>query len=286
MTGKKRKKNDTHVSVNNDKRSEGIVVLHKKQKHELNHNPSFIQPPFPKVIQPRTEDTCVQLAFTSVLKYLSTLHVTKETKDMWDASCEECTANFHDVVVNVCHDGKYKPKLGYSHKCVEKMVSHLTNSFFRSRGFYLKCASARRFTHRTFFNMSSGQRKKRCFLILGYYPSTDKYKILLNKINIARSSTRTMQSIYDPQPDSYWLPKSSFSKHAIALYYDEHGNGIIDDPGHQKYHPLTIEHFFRSCACIGSVFEFSIQPFDASKGKKHKKKKGVDLVPNDVANNV
>jgi hypothetical protein len=143
-------------------------------------------------------------------------------------------------------------------KNVLMFVRHVSQVLL-GKGFYaLRLASRRDFTHRTFFTMSRGQRAERLFVVFGYYPSSEKNGILQGWLTDWLRSGRTSSRMYDPLPASFWLPKGEFSLHAIAILYDADGNGTIDDPGHRVYHPVTPSSFFRSCACICSVYELSI----------------------------
>ena len=71
--------------------------------------------------------------------------------------------------------------------------------------------------------------------------------------------------MYDPLPETFWRPESEFTYHAVAVIYDDQGNGTIDDPAHKSYHVLSPEHLFRSCACILSVYELMIVPLNDTK---------------------
>ena len=137
-------------------------------------------------------------------------------------------------------------------------VRHINDAHFKSAGQYLELKSYRKWTHRTFFNMSSGQRKG-CFVLFGWYPSADKNISLQKHLKKLQSCDRTANEIYKPMPEAFWIPMNKFSLHAISLTFDMQGNGSIDDPGHKVYHSLTPQHFFRSCACILSVYELRVK---------------------------
>ena len=236
----------------------------KKVKHKrsgpvvINQNKDNIFPEFDKVTQKHSEGNCIKLSINSILKSLRRKTKNEEWKRALDEAITE-TENFHEIVLPTCEGGVYVHKKGYSETAILHFVRHLSQKVFSKYGLRLKMKSRETFSYKTFFKMSSGQRKGRSFMVIGWYPSTDKNELLQKKIKEYLSDKRTAAKIYKKLPDNFWVPINRFSLHAIALCYDNEGRGYIDDPGHRSYHPVTPAHFFRSCACIGSVYEFRVE---------------------------
>ena len=237
----------------------GRIVCHKKKKWVVDHNKGRAYPEFEKVVEARDGENCVALALWSVLKALHAQNETETLKDVWELVIEDGQPeNFHQIVLPSCENGKYNPEKGYNMTNLLYFVRTMSEKYFIPKGWYLECKSLRHFTPRSFFKMSSGQRCGRTFVLFGHYPSTEKNSILQKRLRKHMSSERTAYRVYDKPADAFWSPEREFSLHAIAIHYDGLGNGTIDDPAHTVYHPMTPVHFFRSCACICSVYEFSI----------------------------
>ena len=252
-----------------DKRTKKVVE-HKKRAHGINHNMERALPGHGKQIQGRLEENCIQMSFQSALKALQTQYEgsLKEedegARGMWE-EVHAAGRNFHEIVLPACPNGVYDPVKGYSRHNIQMFVRFLSQEILQKHGYYFQLVSLKTMTHYMFFNMSSGQRKNRIFVVFGWYPSTMKSEKLQKIIQEYQSSELTVHKMYEPLPSSFWRPKSEFTYHAIAVMYDDEGNGTIDDPAHKCYHPLTPEHFFRSCACISGVYELSIVPLNVAK---------------------
>ena len=240
-------------------RRAGKMVIHKKRKCVKDQNLERVFPEFEKVVEAKDGENCVALALWSALKALRAQNCDKSLDEVWDRVIEAGSPeSFHTLVEPSCPGGKYDPDKGYDMKNVLHFIRCMTQTHFKPKGLYLDMNSFLRFNHETFFKMSSTQRKGRCFILFGYYPSSQKNRELQFRIRESLSSELTAHRVFEELPVSFWKTDSEFSLHAIAIHYDGEGRGTIDDPAHTVYHPVTPEHFFRSCTSIFSVYELSI----------------------------
>ena len=232
----------------------GRKVNHKKVKYVKNHNEESVFPLHDKVIQGRGESNCVALALASCCKMLKQLRG-EELGEAMAQQLVDDAENFHEMVKDAAEP--FREEKGYTNAHLLFFVRHIS-SVLKPAGLYLKCVSRRQWTHRSFLGLTANQRAGRVFLLFGWYPSSTKNNEMQKKIKEAMESPRTAHRLYEPMQARYWQPKNEFSLHAISLLYDQNGRGTVDDPAHQIYHPLTPPHLFKSCACICSVYELSI----------------------------
>lgn len=236
-------------------------VARTEKRAVLDQNSEKVWPSGEKVVQGRSDENCVALSIAAALASCREVSGGKDAglDVAFERAIAECRERFHDVVLPMCKGGKYSSRTGYSQKCVMFFVRHLGKEFFEGKGYELGFKSYRTWTHRTFLKMSRGQRKGRRFVLFGHYPSSGKNAVLQKRLAKDLSSWKTAKKIFEPLPASFWLPAKEFQLHAICITYDAEGRGTIDDPAHRAYHPVTPAHFFRSCACISSVYEVSVR---------------------------
>ena len=121
----------------------------------------------------------------------------KTENEEWKRALDEAiteTENFHEIVLPTCEGGVYVHKKGYSETAILHFVRHLSQKVFSKYGLRLKMKSRETFSYKTFFKMSSGQRKGRSFMVIGWYPSTDKNELLQKKIKEYLSDKRYTRS--------------------------------------------------------------------------------------------
>lgn len=253
------------------------MVEHKKKSVKVDRNPDKVFPLFDKVIQGRNADSCVPLSFLSALKAVRVKSEPDHQGVAWDEA-EEAMKSFHEIACVGEGAIPYVHKVGYTNPHILRVIRNMTERFFAPHGLYLCMKSYRTWTHRTIMKMTATQRAGKVLVLFGMYPSTAKWAYLKKKLCEFLSDEHTANRVYDKMPKTYWTPMSEFTKHAITIIFDSEGRATIDDPAHPTYHALTVLDFFRSCACIYSVYELSVIPTDQAKKKKPRK---VEVAPVD-----
>lgn len=123
----------------------------------------------------------------------------------------------------------------------------------------LDCHKVRGVSWNKLLKLSKEERRHRAFLIFGGAMASDAKKVLTKKINTLCSSHHTKKLIWTNQfmPQKFWSQVSTF--HAVCVFYDSDGNGVLYDPGLMQYKPVGIIEVFSSLAWIHNLYELKFE---------------------------
>ncbi len=137
------------------------------------------------------------------------------------------------------------------------LYRHITNTFMRPHGYYLKMET-RRYNIGEIMQMSVNQRRNRTFVIFGMAAAADKRVTMMRQVSNCLHTVHTSNIPYGNELMSATFYKNGFANHAVCVKYDDAGNGVIDDPGRQIYYAVNVVNFLSCLAWIYAVYEFSV----------------------------
>ena len=123
----------------------------------------------------------------------------------------------------------------------------------------LDCHKTRGVSWNQLLKVSKEKRRNRAYLIFGSAMASDAKVEQKKKIKFLCSSQHSKKLIWtnDFMSNKFWKKCSTF--HAVCVFYDSDGNGVLYDPGLMKYKPVGIYEVFFSLAWIHNLYELKFE---------------------------
>jgi hypothetical protein len=258
------KKKDSGAKVQFLVSKKGKYEEHNVTKNIPNHNPNNIFPVL-KLKEKEGFNDCLQKAFLGALHGLDLGGVRLEVIAF--------IRNSFDIVLAASFKGGCKRPafeqrnhgslaLGYKPGDITA-VAKVLNPILAKSGLFLVIKSLKKMNYSKLMNLSTSQRRNRCFIIFGGALASDKRKLLAKQITNCNKSCHTIGSIgcQDLVSQNFY-DKNTYSLHAICIKYDAEGRGVIDDPGKPNFYPVTMLTLHDCVGYISDVIECSVTALD------------------------